>query len=322
MRKLILLALFVILLSGCSIRQEISDTDMATRIAQVLTEEGPAVSPNEVLPPATEQPADFQAITQTAEGPQIVIVTPTPTATLPPPTPTITPTFTLAPTETATATSTPVPSITPPASDPRLAFGAPSAIDPMDNADIWHWPTGAQEYTSVDFKDGFMEFTGLQDVAGWRLPMTAAGTDMYIEMTVRTGQCSGEDNYGIIFRIPVFHEADRGYLFTISCDGRYRLTKWDGQAGKSGVGTRLVDWRSNSNINAGANQTNRVGVLTVDNRFYLYANGYLLNDSYILEDTKDPYPGGYFGVFVTSRETPNFTIYVDEMSYWLNAYKP
>jgi hypothetical protein len=322
MKKYLFLTLFAILLSGCGIRQDSSASDMETRIAQILTEEASAVSPNEVLPQPTDTPADIQTITQSAEGPQIVIVTPTPTATIPPATPTITPTFTQVPTETATSTSTPVPSITPPASDPRLYLGAPSAVDPMDNADTWHWPTGTQEYTSIDFKDGFMEFTGLQDLAGWRLPMTASGTDVYIEMTVRTGQCSGEDNYGIIFRVPVFHEADRGYLFTISCDGRYRLTKWDGQAGTGGVGIRLVDWRSNANINAGANQTNRIGVLTVDNRFYLYANGYLLNDSFILEDTKDPYPGGYFGVFVTSRETPNFTIYVDEMSYWLNAYKP
>ncbi len=321
MKKALLIVILIFLLAACSPQGELTDDQMATRVAQILTEEYTEPTHTETLPveelPASETPE------ATEEAPEdITVISPTPTATVPSPTPTQTNTRTVTPTQTPTLTETPEPSLTPPASDPRRMLGNPASTDPMNDADTWNWPVGDQDYTKMAFKNGFMEFTGVQPVAGWRLPMASAGTDMYIEMTVRTGECTADDSYGIIFRIPVFHEADRGYLFTVSCDGAYRLTKWDGKIGESGQGVRLMEWRASSYINSGPDQVNRIGVMTYGNRFYLYANGYLLNDSFILEDSTNPYPGGHFGVFVTAKNTENFTIYVDEMSYWLNGYKP
>jgi hypothetical protein len=322
MKKVFWIIILILALAACSPQTELTDEQMATRVAQILTEEY-------VAPPATELPPP-EAIQSTAttepqqantpEG--VLVISATPTATVPTPTFTVTSTSTITPTPTSTETNTPEPSLTPPATDPRQVLGSPASTDPMNSIETWHWPDGAQEYTDIAFNDGYMELIGLQPVAGWRLPMTAAGTDMYIEMTVRPGECTGEDSYGIIFRIPVFHEADRGYLFSVSCDGFYLLTKWDGKAGENGQGWRLLDWRASEHIKPGANQVNRIGVMTYGNRFYLYANGYLLNDSFILEDVDNPYPGGHFGVFVSAKNTEDFTIYVDEMSYWLTAYKP
>lgn len=322
MKKAILIVILVLMLAACAPEQEETDDQMATRVAQILTEEYVAPTQTEILPPDAIQISPTPQIEEEETPEGVLIISPTPTATVPSLTPTQTSTSTITPTPTATFTNTPEPSPTPPDSDPRRVLGAPASTDPMNSIETWHWPAGTQEFTAIDFNDGYMELTGLKEVAGWRLPMTPAGTDMYIEMTVRTGECTGEDSYGIIFRIPVFHEADRGYLFTISCDGFYRLTKWDGKAGEAGQGWRLVDWRASPYINAGSNQVNRIGVMTYGNRFYLYANGYLLNDSFILEDNDDPYHGGHFGAFVAAKNTENFTIYVDEMSYWLNAYKP
>ena len=319
MKKIILL-IIIIVLSGCATTPD--DSDMATRVAAILTEEAPEPSPLE--PITIDQPiSDTPFVIEEAQGsPDIIVITPTVTATIPTATPTITDTPEPSPTSTVTETNTPVPTDLPPPGDPRVVLGTASSTDPMNDADTWNWPVGAQQYTSIAFADGFMEFTGLTDVAGWRLPMASAGTNMYIEMTVRTGDCSGEDNYGIIYRIPVFHEADRGYLFTVSCNGSYRLTKWDGKDGENGSGIRLLTWKPSQYINAGPNQTNRIGVMTIGNRFYLYANGYWLNRDFILEDSDNPYPGGHFGAFVTSKTTENFTIYVDEMSYWLSTFTP
>ena len=319
-KAILLITLTLVLLSGCQLQPDTSDEEMATRVAQILTQEYIAPAQTEMVPPEIIFPTVTAEAEELAEG--IVVVTATPTVTLPAFTPTETEPPAPSPTDTPEPTLTPEPTSTPPATDPAVVLGQPSSTDPMDSADLWHWPTGQQEYTAITFKDGFMEFTGLKTAAGWRLPMAPAATDIYIEMTVRTGECSADDSYGIIFRIPVFNEADRGYLFSISCDGFYRLTKWDGKAGTSGQGWRLLDWRASAYINPGANQVNRIGVMTNGDRFYLYANGYLLNDSFILQDTDNPYPGGHFGVFVTAKNTLNFTIYVDQMRYWLNSFKP
>jgi hypothetical protein len=327
MKKALVLILIAILLSNCGQSPESSDDDMATRVAQILTDEAPEVAqpeqPELAAPPASETTLTILEASNTPEtASEAIIITPTASATVPTATPTITDTPEPTPTGTTTLTNIPEPSTTPPASDPRTILGPAAATDMMNDANTWHWPTGSQQYTSISFDDGFMAFTGLTDVAGWRLPMTSAATDLYIEMTVRTGECTGEDNYGIIYRIPVFHEADRGYLFTVSCDGRYRLTKWDGKEGENGAGVRLITWRGSGYIKVGPNQTNRIGVMTIGNRFYLFANGYWLNRDFILEDSDNPYPGGHFGIFVTSKETENFTIYVDEMSYWLSTFTP
>ena len=327
MKKVFFLILITLLLVSCAPTKNVTDEEMATRVAQILTEE----IPTETALPTVEEVISFTA--QPTEGigsedpsatPEVaaVILTATPTATVPSPTASATETSTPEPSATATLTFTPEPTNTPPSSDPRVILGNPTSTDPMNDENTWYWPTGEQEYTSLSFEDGFMKFTGLTSVAGWRLPQTTAATDIYIEMTVKTGECAGEDNYGIMFRIPVFFEADRGYLFSVSCDGRYRLIKWDGKEGETGLGTWMVNWKTDTHINAGANQTNRIGVLTVDDHFYLYANGYRLNQTFMIQDMKDPYPGGNFGIFVTSKATENFTIYVDEMSYWLTSYTP
>ena len=64
---------------------------------------------------------------------------------------------------------------------------------------------------------------------------------------------------------------------------------------------------------AGSNVTNRMGIFAVGSRLILYANGQLLTE---IQDTL--YPSGYFGIFVGSDVTEDLTVYVDEMSYWLD----
>jgi hypothetical protein len=56
-----------------------------------------------------------------------------------------------------------------------------------------------------------------------------------------------------------------------------------------------------------------MGILMSGGRMILYANGTLLGEA-----TNNTYPSGYFGLFIGAPQTPNFTIRVDEMSYWEN----
>ena len=311
MKKALPIFAMIFLLAGCSLpgmASTPSDADMATRVAQILTsmpenQEAASVSPTAVI----QQPT-----------PVVITLPPVETSTLEPsqtPTATLesTAALTQTPTVVGTSTQTPLPSFTMPPGDPRQRLGTPSSTDSMDNADTWGWPLGPSEFSNMEFRDGSLVLTGLKDVSGWRLPIRPAFANLYIEMTARAGNCTGLDSYGIIFRVPVFNEADRGYLFEVSCDGRYKLWKWDGKVEPNGKATVLISWRPNPAIQPGPNQVNRLGVMSVDDRIILYANGMRLD-----EVRDNAYPVGYFGVFINPDKTAYFTIAVDEMSYWEN----
>ncbi|MBI9045001.1 MAG: hypothetical protein JEZ06_10975 [Anaerolineaceae bacterium] len=316
MRKIVpVLILFTMIFSGCggfsSADPTLSDMEMQTRVAQILTEE----MPGEEIPAVTLIPTDLPVVEPSVQIAEPDVITPTATS-IPSLTPTEvqpTPTITLTPTILPTETNTPPPG------DPKERLGNPISTDPMNEETFWGWPTDPFDYTTIKFENGFLQLTGVETgIAGWRLPIASAATDIYIEMSVNTGECSTNDNYGIIFRIPVFLEADRGYLYAISCDGTYRLKSWDGKEGENGQ-SLVLDWGKSEYINIGPNQTNRIGVMTLGNEIYLYANGYRLNSSPIRDST---FPGGHFGIFVTSKDTEKYTIWIDEMSFWLNPTGP
>jgi hypothetical protein len=150
--------------------------------------------------------------------------------------------------------------------------------------------------------------TGLTTTDGWRLSWPVV-KDFYLEMTVETGTCAGSDHYGLIARVPDLHEANRGYLFGVTCDGRYSLRAWDGENM-----TNLVRPTAGASILAGSEQVNRVGLLATGDQLILYVNGARLTE---IEDSRFSEEGS-FGVFVGARQTSNFTIHVSEIAYWEN----
>lgn len=261
------------------------DDVVATRVSQILTAAPTAT--------ATATEAPILTPTETAAAP--------PTGTPAPAQPTETPQ--LIPTATSTVTST----RTPPPGDPRLHLGNPTWRDTFK--DGANWLLGKDAFTQAEIDNGRLVLTGLSATDGWRLTWPKA-QDYYLEMTVKTAACSSADQYGLFVRVP----ADRskphtGYMYTVTCGGRYALRKWDGNKM-----TWLIPWSAASTILSGPDQTNRIGVLVTGERMVLYANGVQLaevhDDSYVFE--------GRFGIFISAKETPGFTIFVDEIAYWVN----
>ncbi len=246
-----------------------------------------------------------------------------------PPTPTAPPT--VAPVQIGTPQSgggnpsmpTPPPTVMPGGSsgggtDMRARLGVPAFTDPMDNGN--NWPTGYDPagFTSVAFNNGQMQLTGLKTTSGWRISTYGADLrDFYIEARITPGQCKGNDRYGIYFRVPSKTNPDQGYWYGFTCDGRYALQRWDGKAKPDGVVTNLIYWKKSDAVLAGPNQTNTMGVMAIGSRIYLYANGKLLESK-----ESSTWLQGAFGVFVGGRETPNFTIQVDEINVWTNPVAP
>lgn len=215
------------------------------------------------------------------------------------------------PTIQLTAIPTEEPTLTPTiaSTDPGIYLGSADWTDLMDAPK--NWPVGSDDYSSAYFENGYYRMTSLADVDGWRLASTEAIKNGYIEITFTTETCSLDDHYGVMFHVPVLPEANPGYLFAITCDGRYSLRLWDEAAGSM---VYLIRWKASGTINVGSNQTNVLGVMTKDGVISLYINGVLVD-----EYSDNTLPSGYFGVLTGWEKTENLTIRIEEASYWVDA---
>lgn len=301
----------------------LSVDEMQTQISQMLTimptntgqPQGEATAtqalPTVAVETATPEDGDQGALPQATAttAPEAADTEPAPQATA-----TTAPAATTAPTATATVPSGPTATLAP--GDPRSRLGGATSTDHMDNANTWVWPTGSDKYTRATFGSGVQSITALTGTDGWRLanPAGREFKNLYLEATIRLGACSGSDHYGLIARVPVLEEPDQGYLFTVTCDGRYSLRRWNAEVGTKGEMRWLVNWTATPAIQTGSNKVNRIGLWAYGNRLILYANGQLLTE---VQDST--YPSGYFGVVVGADNTDDLTIQVDEMSYWENV---
>jgi len=246
---------------------------------------------------ATQVEATLQALpTQTAPA--------EPPTTTPPPSATAVPSAT--PSSTATSEFSPTPSVTttPGSGDPRSQLGDPAWRDTFTTGS--NWTLGEDSFTRAKVEDGELLFTGLTSMDGWRLTWPEI-EDFYLEAEMNSGDCEGNDHYGLIFRVPDRHAADEGYLFGLTCDGRYWLRLWDGESM-----TSLVPLTANTIILAGPGKDNRLGVWADGEQLVLYANGQKLEE---VEDDALNEKGG-FGLFVGARKSESLTVNVDEMAYW------
>ncbi len=312
MKTIIPLIVTMILLAGCGqLLQPMPTPDesaMATQVAAILTtmptatvaapveptQPLPTIQPTETLMPPTEEVKEAQ---------------PSPTAT---PEATPLPTETAQPSPTATPTLQPTPTLafTPSPNDPVNRLGNPSWVDNMDRDN--NWPTGSDQFTDIGFSDGVLYLKGLSTTDGWRLTWPEL-TNFYLEMTFQTDDCSANDRYGMIARVPESRNPDRGYLLGLTCDGRVSLRRWNASIGANGEMVNLIPWTAKAAVKAGDNQTNRLGLMAIGDRLIVYVNGELIGE--VKDDT---FPKGYFGVFVGARDTANFTIKVDQVRYWEN----
>jgi hypothetical protein len=317
-RTMIVLILVSLLVGACSQQATptATDAEMSTKIAQILTNmptstgqapKGgtpapglPTVAPTAINKTATSAASATPAATKAAATATAHASTATVAASA-------TTQATVATTQAPAATATTAATATLVSGDPRSKLGAPTRTDKMNDGD--NWPTGADPtgYTEIDFSGGFMELTALKPIDGWRLT-TDRLANAYLEMTVNTGSCLPKDRYGLIVRVPSTAEANRGYMVGFTCDGKYAIRKWDGPANSM---TNFINWKTNAAIAAGANKTNRLGIMMQGNKLSLYANGVLLGE---IQDNS--WLQGSYGIFAGAHESSNFTLKVDEINTW------
>jgi hypothetical protein len=189
-----------------------------------------------------------------------------------------------------------------------LNLGDADWRDEFNSAANWTLLTADDtQNTEWEVEDGQLIMTSFSPggLDEWGVSNQPALTDFYLEATFTTGNtCSGLDRYGLLARAP---DPNSGYVYGFSCDGRYRIYKWDGENY-----TAMREWTSASSIRQGPEQTNRVGFYAQGDAIRLYANGFLLE-----EMTDSTYEEGEFGLFSGSRNTEDLQIFVDEVAYWI-----
>lgn len=186
-----------------------------------------------------------------------------------------------------------------------LNLGTPTWIDNFGNNKGWYLVDTPD--TQFTIKDGnmVMEAFNPGKAEEWGLATVSEIKNFYLETTFKTGDaCSGKDRYGVLVRAP---DPNQGYVFGFTCDGRFRLYKWDGTNY-----TALQEWKQSTAIVSGPDQTNSLGIQADGSKLKLYANGKLLG-----EYTDTTFSKGQFGLFIGSGDTEDFTVFVKDVAYWL-----
>jgi len=266
---------------------------------------------------ACNYPAQTTADTNQVETQVAIILTaaPSSTATTIQPTlqatksPTLAPkaTQTETPTSTSTPTVTPSPTttFTPQPSDPAFSLGPASWINGNDWKGFYFDDSGSEIHYSLSGNDLVLSALHANGWHGWSLTYIK-GTNFYLEGTFFINSCAGLDRYGLVFRSP---DTSQGYFFGVSCDGQYSLRKWVAGGFSD---DDIIPWTLSTQILAGSNQENRLGVMANGNSYSLYVNGQL-----IATTSDDTFVGdGVFGAYIASINTPDLTVDVKSMKFW------
>ncbi len=269
MKKIIILAILFCLIISCNFVGSIDPVQknsISTQVSEQLTASPIVIATN------TPEPTTIQATES---------LTPTETETQ---TPTVTLTSTLSP------------------DDPRTKLGTPSWKETFEKANQ-NFYQYEDDQSRFQYQNGTLALTAKLPSGwmGWSMSYPKP-KNFYLEATFKTETCSGNDQYGLVFRAPDYKD---GYFFGFTCDGKYSLRIYS-QKGN------LIPWTTNATINSGSNQVNRIGILAQNDRYAFYANGKLL------QETRETtfVEAGLFGAFIASAETPNFTVHMDEISFW------
>jgi len=302
-------SLFVILvsLSACERSQTTPPpVDATSPTVGVLTQLPAALASQTAAPtaqPTSEPPTPTQIPEEPAAEP--------PTATEEPPEATSAPTL-------APITKTPKPdTATPsgPAFDPYELYGDPTMVDPMNSSTIGNWKSGGRlpdsEYIQISTKNDKVFVTGKKPgFSTWFFSWPTL-YDFYQELTVRSGECVGKDEYGLIIRGPA-HGAgvSYGYIIAFSCDGHYRVTRLD--SADPFKTTDLVPQRESDHIKTGPDKKNVIGVKADGKKLTVFANGYQ-----IAEVTDNAFLHGRYGLFVQAVDTVYYTYRPVQIAYWV-----
>jgi hypothetical protein len=138
---------------------------------------------------------------------------------------------------------------------------------------------------------------------------------VYAEVTATSGDCIHKDSVGMVIRVQK-DKSPTGYALEFACDGSYRLRL---HRGPTKSPQELIEWTTSEAINTGPFASNRLGLWGYDGKFYLFANGRMIDEYY---DNDYPYTYGYFALYVRASDTFDLTATFDDFAFWHIPFIP
>jgi hypothetical protein len=194
-------------------------------------------------------------------------------------------------------------------------FGGPQDLGSPDRTISFEdgkspWYLGTDSGIDYDIKNGRLIVTASKPVGDlWRVANLGYLDDFFVQANFKTGPaCGGKDGYGLLVRAPDRANGiiNSGYVFSFSCDGKYRVYRMD-----SGAYFGIKNWTTSPAILTGSNQSNMMGIYLVGDEIQLFANGIL-----IYQFSDNTYSEGLLGMMIRSEATANFSFAVEEVKIW------
>ncbi|NUM43640.1 MAG: hypothetical protein HUU38_02955 [Anaerolineales bacterium] len=227
---------------------------------------------------------------------------------LPTPTPTATATPTQTPTPTIiwfppTNTPTPFPTVEiPPTPDQRAGIGELLYSDDFSTGEGWPLLTSARGNVALSPNRLTLTVFEPRALVSSVLQGVVFG-DFYLEITAQTSLCSGEDQYGVLFRAA--SQADF-YRFALSCDGQTRLDRLVG-----GVASSPQTWMFTSAVPVGPAGTVRLAVWAVGREMRFF-----INDQFQFSINDPMISSGGIGVFARAAGETAMTVNFSELEVY------
>ena len=128
-------------------------------------------------------------------------------------------------------------------------------------------------------------------------------SDFYLEVTLATSLCAGQDEYGLLLRAA---SPSDFYRFSLSCDGRYRLDLIRG-----GTATSPLPWAPSAAVPRNAPAMTLLGVWAQGGDMHIYLDGI-----YQVSAPISAIPGGTLGFFARSGGANAVTVNFLDLSVW------
>lgn len=200
--------------------------------------------------------------------------------------------------------------------DPRanLDLSSPDYTDYFDEETWYLYETDSARYWMEDGALKGMDKVPEEKSVYWTFANPKSGR-VYAEVNATNGDCIYKDSVGMVIRVQE-DKSPTGYALELSCDGSYRLRLLRGPTTSA---MELIEWTPSEVINAGAFATNRMGIWGYDGKFFLFANGQMIDEFY---DVDYPYTYGYFALYVRASDTFDLTATFDDFAFWHIPFIP
>jgi hypothetical protein len=201
--------------------------------------------------------------------------------------------------------------------DPRtiLDLSNPDRVDYFDDEQTWYLYDS--DNAMYWMEEGLLygkDYQPEEKYVYWTFTNPQSGR-VYAEVTATNGDCILKDSVGMVIRVQQ-DKSPTGYALEFACDGSYRLRL---HRGPTKSPQELIEWTSSDAINTGSFASNRLGLWGYNGKFYLFANGRMIDEYY---DADYPYTYGYFALYVRASDTFDLTATFDDFAFWHIPFIP